>query len=64
MEKQFKKSDSYITSESSSSSDDDKDQEELIPYRPELKNVNKQILNVIGYKDLKHPKTIFFYYEK
>ena len=62
MENQFKKSDSYITSESSSSSDDDKDQEELIPYRPELKNVNKQILNVIGYKDLKHPKTIFFYY--
>ena len=61
--KNSKKSDSYISSDSSSSSsDDDRDQEELIPYRPELKNIDKQILNVIGYKDFNYPKTIFFYY--
>ena len=55
-------------SDSGSSDDDDSDmnceeEEELIPHRPELENVESQIITLLipPHSSPNHPRTVFFY---
>ena len=62
MDKNDKNSSNSHDSDSNSSYDDDDDieEEELIPYRPELENVTSQTLTFLIPPKTKHPRTVYF----
>ena len=66
MDKDEKDSSSSHGSGSNSSNDDDddmEDEDELVPYRPELANVNSQVITLLipPKTGPNHPRTVFFY---